>query len=85
MKRSTRARGLIGLLAVLAVSGLAVATARELPRREPERKTTGCEAMGEGFVKLEGTETCIRLGGSVRSEFSTTSGGSVFLPSGSGR
>ena len=36
----------------------------------PVKKSTGavssCAAYGAGFVKLEGSDTCVRIGGAVR-------------------
>lgn len=38
---------------------------RLLPVRGP-RSERSCAAYGPGFVKLEGTETCVKIGGAVR-------------------
>ena len=48
------------------------AMAAELPKKTtpPPRETQGnpCAAYGAGFVKLEGTTTCVKVGGTVRVE-----------------
>jgi hypothetical protein len=50
------------------------AGAGELPQRkaEPKRTTStrACEAYGAGFVYVAGSNTCIKIGGSVRVETS---------------
>ena len=50
----------------------ACVTAAELPKKTtpPPRdaKVTPCPAYGAGFVKVEGSTTCIRLGATVRVE-----------------
>lgn len=33
-----------------------------------------CDAFGPGFVRVQGTNTCVRIGGRVRVEGSITSG-----------
>jgi hypothetical protein len=45
-------------------SDKAVPTAKQLPLK---RATSGnaCAAYGAGFVKVEGTETCMKIGGAV--------------------
>ena len=56
------------MLAVLPIS----ATAAELPKKTtpPSRETQGhpCAAYGAGFVRLDGTTTCVKVGGVVRVE-----------------
>ena len=62
---------------LLFASALALSTGgKTLPqgRAEPLR-ATGCADMGPGFVKLEGSDTCVRFGGSVRAEIGIGSGG----------
>lgn len=55
---------LLGLL----VAG--TAPARDLPQRKAEPRATGCEAYGPGYTKVEGSDTCIKISGSVRVEYS---------------
>ena len=55
----------LGLLAVLSAGP---AVGRSLPRREPVEAAKACPEMGEGFVRLAGSQTCVKLGGSVRIE-----------------
>jgi hypothetical protein len=38
------------------------------PKSTPAKRTEPCPAYGEGFVKLPGSDTCVRLGGYVRIE-----------------
>jgi hypothetical protein len=37
-------------------------------RLQPTKNATGnrCAAFGPGFVKVEGTDTCVKIGGSVQ-------------------
>lgn len=44
------------------------ALGRSLPRHEPTEAARPCPELGEGFVRLPGSETCVKLGGSVRVE-----------------
>ncbi len=71
-----------GLLLLLGLG--ASATAKDLPRAEPVKKATGCEWAGPDFVKAEGTDTCVRFGGSVRAEFSTSRSKTSGFPTSSG-
>jgi hypothetical protein len=69
------------MLCVLA----SAAAAKDLPRgRGSETKpVTGCEAFGPDFRKIEGSDSCIKVGGSMRAEYSYSSGGgSTLSPSG---
>ena len=52
------------------------AHARPLPKSEPAPAARPCPEMGEGFVRLPGSDTCVKLGGSVRVEVMRQSGGS---------
>ena len=38
------------------------------PKSAPAKRAEPCPAYGEGFVKLPGSDTCVRLGGYVRIE-----------------
>jgi hypothetical protein len=38
------------------------------PKSTPAKRAEPCPAYGEGFVKLSGSDTCVRLGGYVRIE-----------------
>ncbi len=55
----------LGFLAALSAGP---ALGRSLPRREPAEVAKACPEMGEGFVRLAGSQTCVKLGGSVRVE-----------------
>lgn len=59
--------------AVLMFSAGTMAEAKDLPRLEPAHHATGCEWAGPGYVKAEGSDTCVRVAGSVRAEFSISS------------
>ena len=59
--------------------------AKELPRSPSEPKSTGCEWAGPGFAKIEGSSTCVKVGGAVRSEYEYSSGGRSYAPAGSGQ
>jgi Porin subfamily len=56
------------LVAALAAGSAASAKDRPPPKRDEPRDLTGCEFFGEGYVKAPGTDTCIKLSGSVRTE-----------------
>ena len=64
-------------LLVLVVS----AEARSLPKSDPAPKVEACDSMGPGFVKIEGSETCVKVSGQVRAEVSKQGSGSAFVPS----
>ncbi len=64
-------------LLVLVVS----ANARSLPKSDPTPKMEACNGMGPGFFRMEGSDTCVKLSGSVRAEVSKQSGESSFVPS----
>jgi len=60
---------------IVAIVGVlpACAAAAELPKRTTtapprEVKTNPCAAYGAGFVKVEGTRTCVKIGGTVSVE-----------------
>jgi len=56
------------MLAALPIS----VTAAELPKKATppprEVKSNPCAAYGAGFVRVEGTTTCVKVGGTVRVE-----------------
>ncbi|NVN86541.1 MAG: hypothetical protein HXX15_10685 [Rhodopseudomonas sp.] len=58
------------ILAVFIIAALPIAAMAEdkrpvkpLPPRQA--KTNPCAAFGPGFVMVEGTSTCVRIGGSI--------------------
>ncbi len=63
-----------GLLAA-AVPLIAPALARPWPKSDPTPAPRACPEMGEGFVRLAGSDTCVKLAGSVRVEVMRQSGG----------
>ena len=61
---------LILLAAICLSAGTAVA--KDLPRRQddeaPRKSEAACAYLGEGYTKLPGSDTCVKIGGSVRAE-----------------
>ena len=74
-------RAATGLSLLLALAG--PAGARRLPRVEPAPKVQTCPEMGEGYVRIDGSDTCVKMSGSVRIESSTIRTGTVLSPDGS--
>lgn len=65
---------------VMLLGADAGADARDLPRGAAAAPAhTGCESFGPDFHKVEGSETCIRVSGSVRLETTIQSGGGSIL------
>ena len=62
-----------GAVLAMALSSTAV-WGRPLPKTESTPPARACPEMGEGFVRLPGSDTCIKLGGSVRLEVMRQSG-----------
>lgn len=57
------------LTSLICLAGLAPANALErVPVPDPVR---ACPRYGPGFVEVPGTSTCMRVGGRVRSEYTT--------------
>ncbi len=54
------------------IGTLPICMAAELPKKTTapprEVKTSPCPAYGAGFVKVEGSGTCVKIGGVVRVE-----------------
>ena len=61
----TRMTVLLGLVAVFWASP---ASAFNRPKKEEDAKVRACPEVGEGYVRLPGSDTCVRVGGSVRVE-----------------
>lgn len=70
----------VALIVVFGMVATATALAQpqlrrpDAPRKTPDSKTlnkpsshgsNSCAAFGPGFVKLDGTDTCVRVGGSI--------------------
>jgi hypothetical protein len=36
-----------------------------LPSKPAKRSVNGCAAYGAGFAKVDGTDTCVKIGGAV--------------------
>ena len=56
------------LLCTLALACASPAAAITRPKEEPEAKAAACPEIGEGYVRVPGSDTCIKVGGSVRVE-----------------
>jgi hypothetical protein len=50
------------------------ASGKQLPLKGA-RANNACAAYGPGFVKIEGTDTCMKIGGAVGIGVGTSSGG----------
>ena len=59
---------------VASIGGASFAEETRARRIKPPRQTR-CEANGEGFVYVPSTDSCIRMGGSVSTQFSGSSTG----------
>ncbi len=68
-------RMIVGLCVLLAAPAVPT-LARSLPKSDPAPELRACPEMGEGYVRLAGSGTCVRLSGSVRVEVTRQSGGS---------
>ena len=66
----TKATITLGAAAVLWASP---AAAFNRPKKEPDAKVRSCPEIGEGYVRLPGSDTCVRVGGLVRVEGSAIS------------
>ena len=78
--------GGIAIAVVLALCSAATARTKERPRgAQAATPATGCEAFGPGFRKMDGSDTCIRVGGGVRIETSIATTGASLVPSPFGR
>ena len=53
------------------------AHARSVPKGDPAPALRSCPEMGEGYVRLAESDTCVRLSGSVRVEVTRQVGGSA--------
>lgn len=69
---------LSGLMLTLAA---VPAAAKEAKPAAAQAEPRACPEMGPGFVRIEGTSTCIKVSGSVRAEFMTRGGSSRSLGS----
>ena len=60
-----------GLMIAMAAQA---AAAKDLRADPTPAKSTGCEWAGPGFAKVDGSDTCVRVGGSVRAEYGASFG-----------
>ncbi len=56
------------LASLLGPLAAAPAPARDLRRGRDAPPEKGCEAFGPGFVKVEGTGTCVKVTGDLQAE-----------------
>ena len=56
------------LLCAMSLLGSIPAAAITRPKKEPEAKARACPEVGEGYIRVPGSDTCVRVGGSVRVE-----------------
>lgn len=64
---------LTALLCAASLLGASPASAFNRPKKEQDAKLRDCPEVGEGYVRLPGSDTCVRVGGSVRVEAVTIS------------
>ena len=58
------------LAAVMLLAGAAATKHRSAPKQEPMQGATDCKHLGEGYVRLPGSDTCIKVGGFIRGDSS---------------
>ena len=75
MKKFSTLSGFVSVL-VLGMISAVTAQASEPIAIEPEGEETVkvCDKYGPGFVYIPGTETCVRISGSVRVTYSVATG-----------
>ena len=56
---------LVGLAGLLLISP---AGAFDRPKKEPDAKVRGCLEIGEGYIRVPGSSTCVKVDGLVRVE-----------------
>jgi hypothetical protein len=65
---------LVAVLVTLLPASLAAAEPLRVPKDNaaapsklapPKRAVNGCAAYGAGFAKVDGTDTCVKIGGAV--------------------
>lgn len=56
------------LLCAIAMLWILPAAAITRPKKEPEPKAATCPEVGEGYIRVPGSDTCVKVGGSVRVE-----------------
>ena len=58
------------------------AVAWQRPKAQAAPKTEACPEMGDGFVRIAGSTTCVKLSGLVRVEVAHGGGGPAYEASG---
>lgn len=66
IRSRTKSAGLAGAAAILSAGYANAADAVMMPEPEPVEYVRICDAYGEGFFYIPGTETCLRISGYVR-------------------
>ena len=87
MRKSLLSISLLAIAALILTGATALAAEQSGPQKsgkpEPARKLlpikdtasgNSCAAYGAGFVKVEGTDTCVKLGGAISIGAGTSSG-----------
>ena len=63
------------ILLIALVPGMAAAAEQPKnvqPKKKPPQATANpCAQYGAGFVQVQGTTTCVRVNGSIRTDYST--------------
>ena len=71
-------------LVAIAIAALCAActaaAAWQLPKAQPTSKAEACAEMGEGYIRVPGSTTCVRLSGMVRVEAAHDGGGTTYDP-----
>lgn len=62
-------------LCLMGVLSAVPASAWPRPKGEPAPAPRACPEMGDGFVRVAGSDTCVKIGGNVRVEVMRQSGG----------
>lgn len=60
---------LTSLFAGIIMTSSAIAGERIALEAEPAEKLKSCDMYGPGFVYIPGTETCVKISGSIRTTF----------------
>ncbi len=63
----------------LVCAGL-IADAASAQQRQPSPRDSQCAIYGSDFVAVQGTSSCVRIGGRVRLEVSTSRMGNAYAP-----
>ena len=67
-RREGRAMARMMLLCAAAALGASPSSAFDRPKKEPDAKVRNCPEVGEGYIRVAGSSTCVKVGGLVRIE-----------------